>query len=71
MLDEMRADIKRFTPEQGYNLVGVDDFEMPGKQLYLIGHFATRAEAEAAQRDFNARSNGDKAYIYGPEMAKS
>jgi hypothetical protein len=66
MIEEMAADKDQFRPVQGFNLVGVDDFEVPGKQLYLIGHYSTVAEAREAQERFDRRSNGDPSYIYGP-----
>lgn len=28
-----------FTPESGFNLVGIDPFEVEGKKLYFIEHF--------------------------------
>jgi hypothetical protein len=38
---------KKMTPKTGANLVGVDTFESSGDELYLCGHFASEAEAEA------------------------
>lgn len=66
MLKEMQKDRERFTPKTGYNVVGVDDFERPGEQLYLISHHKDMAAAQAALEAFKARSKGDAAYIYGP-----
>lgn len=45
ILDE----IEEFTPETGFNLVSIDNFEPAGEQLALIGHFDTREEAEKEQ----------------------
>lgn len=64
MLLAMQKDRARFIPETGFNVVGVDTFEIPGEQLYLIGHYSTQAKAEAALVAFQKRSKGDSAYIY-------
>ena len=46
-VDKVFAEIDRFTPTSGANLVGVDAFELPGEDsVYLVGHFATVEEAE-------------------------
>jgi hypothetical protein len=59
------AEKARFIPESGFNLVGFDWFELPGEKLYLIDHFDTRAEAEAA---LAKRGGGhDDTFIYGPD----
>jgi len=49
ILDEMNE----FTPETGFNLVGIDSYEMPGEKLYLIAHFDTLKEAEKAQTKYD------------------
>jgi len=49
ILDEMNE----FTPEIGFNLVGIDSYEMPGEKLYLIGHFDTRKKAEKEQTKYD------------------
>lgn len=48
ILDEMNE----FTPETGFNLVGIDSYEMPGEKLYLIAHFDTLKEAEKAKENY-------------------
>ncbi len=48
ILDEMNE----FTPETGFNLVGIDCYEQPGEKLYLIGHFDTRKKAEKEQTKY-------------------
>ena len=50
MLEAMMKDKKRWIPKagEGFNVVGVDDFELPGEQMYLVGNFPDRAAAEAA-----------------------
>lgn len=67
MLAAMQRDKERFLPKQGYNVVGVDDFEVPGEQLYLIAHTITREEAEAALARFRERNPEHEAQIYGPD----
>ena len=67
MLKE-RIDAKRkLIPTTGFNVVAVDDFELPGEELYLVGHYATRKEAEAELKRFRERNTTDVAYIYGPD----
>ncbi|MGH9856324.1 MAG: hypothetical protein ACRD4B_00635 [Acidobacteriota bacterium] len=61
-LDKMMADRDKHTPKTGYNLVGIDDFEEPGKQLYLIGHFDTYDWALEAQKKYKGDS-----VIYEPD----
>jgi hypothetical protein len=56
-------------PETGYNLVGLDDFEPPGEELYLIAHFATRAEAERAM-ELRLKENPDeRLHVYAHDDA--
>ena len=47
ILDE----IEEYTPETGFNLCGIDNFEAPGEMLYLIAHFDTMGEAQAKQKE--------------------
>jgi hypothetical protein len=49
LMDGIDLEIRIFTPPSGFNLVGLNDYELPGEQLYLIAHFSTIEEAEAAQ----------------------
>jgi len=49
LIDAIEKEKKMFTPKSGYNLVGLNDYELPGEQMYLIAHFNTIEEAEAAQ----------------------
>lgn len=39
-----------FTPESGFNLVGIDPFEALGKKLYLIEHFDRYHDALEAKK---------------------
>ena len=48
------------TPESGFNLVGIDPFEGPGKKLYLIEHFERYQEALEAKK---SRKNPDEYLI--------
>lgn len=71
MLDAMKRDRARFRPKSGYNVVGVDTFEDPGEQLYLIGHADDEPGAKKILAQFKAQNpGGDDAYIYGPAPAK-
>lgn len=45
ILDE----IGEFTPETGFDLVGIDPFGIPGESLYFIAHFETKEAAKAEQ----------------------
>lgn len=55
-------------PGQGYNLVGMDSFEEPGEELYLIGHFPTKREAERVKEERQrVGPPGEVLYIYGSE----
>ena len=67
MLKAMKKDRERFTPKTGFNLVGVDDFERPGEQLYLIDHFPDRDAAEKALAARKKVRPREKVYIYGPD----
>lgn len=66
MLDKMKAEKKRWIPKTGYNVVGVDDFELPGEKLYLISHHGTEAEANRALAVFQKQNPEEAAYVYGP-----
>jgi hypothetical protein len=55
--------IKKFTPKSGFNVVAVDDQELPGEALYLVAHYDDQKEAAQAARAYQAKS-GDKTYVY-------
>jgi hypothetical protein len=59
-LDKMLADAASHRPETGFNVVGFDEFEEPGEQLFLMKHLATIEEARA----WKAKNGGYA--IYGP-----
>ncbi len=42
---------KELTPEKGFNLVGIDFFEVPGNQLYLVAHFEIYQDVLRAKKD--------------------
>jgi hypothetical protein len=63
---QKRLDAKaRMIPEAGFNLVGLDDYEQAGDELYLIDNFATRPEAEAAKTARLKENPDEKLFIYG------
>lgn len=56
---------KKFIPKSGYNLVGVDLFEIdPKDALFLVDHFDDRAGAEKAKLTSDQQSGLVKYYIY-------
>lgn len=58
---------ERYEPEKGYNLVGVDTYERePGEELYLVGHYPTKAKAEAAKARRLLANPSEILHIYGP-----
>jgi hypothetical protein len=50
LMDAIEKERKMFNPNSGFNLVGLNDYGLPGEQMYLIAHFETIEEAEIAQR---------------------
>lgn len=59
--------IDQLTPQQGFNVVGIDEYGSPDEQgPYLVGNFATREEAEAVVQKMTAQS-GEQFYIYAPD----
>ena len=51
---------KDFTPERGFNLVGIDYFGDPDGQLYLIEHFDMYQDALDAKK---SRKNPEEFFI--------
>ena len=41
----------KLTPQQGFDLVGIDYFAEPGNQLYLVEHFEMYQDALNAKKD--------------------
>ena len=50
----------KLTPETGFDLVGIDYFEEPGNQLYLVAHFEMYQDALNAKKD---RKNQDEYFV--------
>ena len=50
----------KLTPETGFNLVGIDYFEEPGNQLYLVEHFEMYQDALNAKKD---RKNQEEYFV--------
>jgi hypothetical protein len=64
MAYEIDADEKtKFTPESGFNLVGIDPFGSRGNQLYMIEHFERYQDALVAKK---SRKNPDEYLILYP-----
>jgi hypothetical protein len=61
------AALAKMTPRKGCNLVGFDEIEEPGHELYLIQHFPTRERAEDGQRRRASSNPNEVTYIYGDE----
>ena len=57
-------DRERHTPKEGYDLVGIDDFEPIGEQLYFISHHKTREEAEKALKQRQMENPEEDLVIY-------
>ena len=51
-------------PGEGYNVVGVDTFEDPGDELFLISNHATREEAETAAAAYRKKPDAERVYVY-------
>ncbi len=67
MIDKMTANKKKFIPKEGFNVVGVDDYEDPGEQLFLIAHYKTEDVAKARLDRFKKNNPDTPAYVYGPD----
>lgn len=54
LTDSEKLDLERqkfeFTPDNGFNLVGVDYFSEPNGRLYLIEHFTLYQDALKAKK---------------------
>lgn len=49
--NQFEKEKKRFTPERGFNLVGIDYFGDSDGQLYLIEHFDLYQDALKAKKN--------------------
>jgi len=66
-MDKRLADKKRHIPKEGFNIVGLDDFELPGEQLFLIKHCATEKEAKEYLQEWQKSNKDVVTFIYGPD----
>lgn len=57
------AQMERFIPATGFNVVGVDAFEKPGEALYFVAHTEDAAEAEKLALA-HTKQSGNKTHIY-------
>jgi hypothetical protein len=55
---------KAVTPGKGFNVVGVDRFEKPGDELFVVSHHPTRPEAEKALADWKRKNPGSKGHVF-------
>ena len=67
--EKMLAAKAEMIPKRGFNLVGGDEYEDPGEELYLIGHYQTRKKAEAALKVRHRANPDEVVYVYGPSTA--
>ena len=51
MTENIEKQKNEFTPENGFNLVGIDYFDNPDGQLYLVEHFEMYQDALKAKKD--------------------
>ncbi len=58
--DEYAEEKARLTPEDGFELVGIDFFAPPGDRLYPIRHFAAYRDALAAKK---GRGNPEEYFV--------
>ena len=65
-MERVFDEMERCTPATGYNLVGVDRFEMPGECAYVIGHHTTIEEAQAALAHRRGQDPDEDLHIYAP-----
>ena len=59
-IDNFEKEKEDLTPDNGFNLVGIDYFSDEGGQLYLIEHFEMYQDALNAKKD---RKNQDEYFI--------
>ncbi len=61
--DVREAMKKKAIPKSGFRVVGVDSFSRPGEELYIVGDYPTREEAETKLAERQKESE-DQHYIY-------
>ena len=58
--DNFEQEKIQLTPDEGFDLVGIDYFAEPGNQLYLVEHFEMYQDALNAKKD---RKNQEEYFI--------
>ena len=58
--DNFEEEKKKLTPDNGFDLIGIDYFSGPGNQLYLVEHFEMYQDALNAKKE---RKNPDEYFI--------
>ncbi len=66
-VDKILEDRKRFVPKKGYNLIGIDEHELPHEAAYLIDHFVDEAAGKKALEARLEAVPHEKAFLLGPE----
>ena len=59
-VDNFQKEKEGLTPDNGFNLVGIDYFSDIGNQLYLVEHFEMYQDALNAKKE---RKNPDEYFI--------
>ena len=63
-MEAAMTDREEHTPKEGFALVGIDDFEDFGEQLYTIEHFDTIEKAQAALKTWKESEKDDVVILY-------
>lgn len=63
MFQNIASQIDRFTAASGVNVVGIDDYELPGDDQHLIGNYPDLASAKKAAAA-HTKSTGEKTLLY-------
>ncbi|MHA7733967.1 hypothetical protein [Nitrosopumilus sp. S6] len=58
--DNFQEEKKKLTPDNGFDLIGIDYFAEPGNQLYLVEHFEMYQDALNAKKE---RKNPDEYFV--------
>lgn len=66
-IEAMLRQKQAMTPKSGFNLVGLDDYEKPGEQLFLISSHKTERDAVKAQKEYMKKNRDSQTFIYGKE----
>lgn len=60
---------KAMMPDEGFNVVGMDDYEDPGEELYFVAHASTMEQAQAFVAERKKENPDEVLYIYGQKGA--